>query len=63
MDWIAIDGHNRRWEPYVVTDTNGHSHVLLHPELADTDMGDLFMYELAYMLGPVIIQSLVDGES
>lgn len=55
MDWIATDRNRNRWFPYIMADTNGNHDVLLHPELADTDMADLFMGELVSMLGPVTI--------
>jgi hypothetical protein len=61
MGWIAIDRNGNRWFPYIMADDNGKQDVLLHPELADTDMADLFMRELVSMLGPVTINPIEES--
>lgn len=61
MDWLATDRYGKRWYPYIMTDIHGKHDILLHHELADTDMSDLFMAELASMLGPVTITPMKES--
>lgn len=57
MDWLATDRHKRHWFPYIATRLDGAHELSMHPELADTDMADLTMDELAAWLGPLTITS------
>lgn len=60
MNWYALDRNESKWYPYVEQGVGGKYIVVLHHELADTDMSDLLLDELAAMLGPVTIVSKLE---
>lgn len=61
MNWLATDRFGQRWYPYIDTNIHGKHEVLVHHELADTDMGDLDMDELVALRGPLTITPIKES--
>ena len=55
MNWHVVDNRGRTWYPYILTNIAGKPRVILHWSEASTDMGDMFMEEVAYSFGPLTI--------